>query len=163
MSELTTGGDTAELPENWVPAYGYPMNKRALWIGREPATSDDVKALNAKELTPEPDTLCGILDPEWDAPQYDRQRETIKNLEEGETVPRYGGIGSWAYQSQNLPDDIDRMLPPGKWCVCPNGAMHRMMRFLPVKRVQKAAVIEYHKLDYEVEWEPNARLWVWQK
>lgn len=122
--KLTTGGPSANLPVGWAEPWGYPKYRVFIWVGELPATDDDIARLRTKVPGAKVDkaSLVGTHDRAWNARQYERKfgdREEL--LKEGklgdpwETLPCPGGLGSWEYQSQHLPEGIDRVCAPRKW------------------------------------------------
>lgn len=104
---MSIANEGADLPAFFVEAAGYtglaPSTWVALWTGEAPAAKDDIQLLPAgwDVVT---NTLKGILDPAWDAPQYADQIEKIKRHKPWETEPRWGGRGSKSYKFQHIPD-----------------------------------------------------------
>lgn len=122
--KLVAGGPSANLPTGWAEPWGYPVNKVFIWVGEDPATQADIARLQKKVPGAKYDdlSLVGTHDRAWNAAQYvkkygDRE-ELVKDgklNDPWETLPVPGGLGSWEYQSQHLPEGIDRVCAPRKW------------------------------------------------
>jgi hypothetical protein len=122
--KLTTGGTSANLPMGWGEPWGYPRNKTFIWLGEEAATEDDIARLRSKVPGAKVDklSLVGTHARDWNAKQYvDKFGDREALLKSGklgdpwETLNCPGGLGSWEYQSQDLPAGFDRVMAPRKW------------------------------------------------
>ena len=152
MSDLTTGGSNASLPPGWVAPHGFPMNKKMLWIGKKPATSANIDALVAAgdDYMAEMSTVCGILDPEWTAPQYD----TPDEMESWDTFPMYGGKFSANYKFQHLPAHVVTAHP--RWWIHQDGKATRAVGGEPVKRDDNG---DYQVVDIDITWDAELGVW----
>jgi len=161
--ELKPGGDTnTGLPDGWRAPWGWPLqgNVGALWIKPEAATEDDVKELREAGWTAEPQTLIGTYQRLWDAPQYDTVRKEVAALPPCETIPKFGGDGSWTYKSQHLPDRVDKVLCEGKWVYNLDGELVRSKGGEPVEVVDLGSGhLENRQLDIDINWDDELRLW----
>jgi len=155
MSDLTTGGPNANLPEGWVEPAGYPLTAdEMLWVKDYPASENDVKILTDKGFKPQETTLVGTLHPEWTAPQYN----TPDEMEPWDTFPMYGGRFSAHYKFQHLPEGVVTAHP--RWWIHENGKATRAKGGEPVTRVDLGdAVYEYHVVDIEITWDEELGVW----
>lgn len=120
---LIPGGPTADLPPNWVAPAGWPMtgDRGAIWVGEQPAGDADIRRLLSRGWTPDEGSLCGLFHREWTAAQYAGQ-DASRLSNPWETLPRPGGEGSFAYQTQLIPEGVDRFATPGQWLFSEGGA-----------------------------------------
>jgi hypothetical protein len=151
------------LPDGWVPPWGWPRNGNVgpLWVKPEPATAADLQELARTGWTdPAKGTLVGTYNIHWHHPQYGNTKLELMALAPCETVPKYGGDGSWRYKSQHLPDRVDKVLCEGKWMHSLNDEMVRSKGGEPVEVIDLGGgAFENHELDLDITWDADLRLW----